>query len=366
MSEKIEIDKFDDLINENKYAALVMRQPLKPVEGDNAVIYPPTFAAESKDKKSGYNIDTFPNTETGELVNVCLIDSVGSQANRMEPLFKEKKYSHLIPQIKVELEYKADNSNGKKDTCKETINLVDVGHRIADAVVRLSDATGEIERAFKSLKQGNAEIIARLAPTSLVFGCWDSRGTGVKVPRIVRASIRALNVHPLKRSAQYIPASDHFSEAISPSSTEKKKLPDAGMGHVPSTGDPGGVILDKDSQILREAVLSLSVLRSLKAEDIDRTLKLQRYLLGLSLVSFTAPQDSFLRMGCELTGNPDNPAIWEMVQCDGSRKPLTIIHEDALMYANSAAESFGVDKGNTFQFDPKKAKEALKKKDESD
>ena len=365
MKEEIRL-QFDDLIITNKYAALVMRQLLKPVEGDNAVVYPPTFAAESKDKKSGYNIDTFPNTETGELMNVCLIDSVGSQANRMEPLFKEKAYSHLIPQIKIELQYKADNSDGKKDTRKETINLVDAGHRIADAVIRLSNASSEIEKAFKTLKQGDAEKIAKLAPTSLVFGCWDSRGTGVKVPRVVRASIRALNVHPLKRSAQYIPASYHFSEAISPSSTEKKKLPDAGMGHVPSTGDPGGVMLDKNSQILREAVLSLSVLRSLKTEDDNRTLKLQRYLLGLSLVSFTASQDSFLRMGCELTGNPDNHAIWEMVQCDGSRKSLTIKHEDTLSYAKSAAEAFGVGKDKTFQFDPKKAKEALKKKTESE
>ena len=63
MKEEIRL-QFDDLIITNKYAALVMRQLLKPVEGDNAVVYPPTFAAESKDKKSGYNIDTFPNTES--------------------------------------------------------------------------------------------------------------------------------------------------------------------------------------------------------------------------------------------------------------------------------------------------------------
>ena len=138
-------------------------------------------------------------------------------------------------------------------------------------------------------------------------------------------------------------------------------MADAGMGHVPSTGDPGGVILNEKSYILRESVLSLSVLRSMKANDDISTLKLQRYLLGLSLVAFTAPQDAFLRMRCELTGDPDHPATWETVKYDGSRSSLSIEHKDALKFAQKAADAFEKGESTTYQFDPKKAKEALKK-----
>ena len=76
------LEQFDPILENPNIAALVMRQCLKPVEGDNAVIFPPTYAG------IGYNIDTF-NT-AGETRNVCVIDSVGSQANRMEPSSKPR------------------------------------------------------------------------------------------------------------------------------------------------------------------------------------------------------------------------------------------------------------------------------------
>ena len=60
--------------------ALVMRQRLLSVEGEDGedqIIYPPTYA------DVGYNIDTLADG-----TRVALIDSVGSQANRLEPAFK--------------------------------------------------------------------------------------------------------------------------------------------------------------------------------------------------------------------------------------------------------------------------------------
>ena len=57
--------------------ALHLKQKLLPVEGDGSVIFPPTYA------DIGYNIDTLSDG-----TRVATIDSVGSQANRMEPIFK--------------------------------------------------------------------------------------------------------------------------------------------------------------------------------------------------------------------------------------------------------------------------------------
>ena len=57
--------------------ALHLKQKLIPVEGEGGVIFPPTYA------DIGYNIDTLSDG-----TRVAIIDSVGSQANRMEPIFK--------------------------------------------------------------------------------------------------------------------------------------------------------------------------------------------------------------------------------------------------------------------------------------
>src|SRR5437763_15963138 len=90
-----ELPKFDHYLNDDGPAALVIREHLMPVEGPDGVLFPATFAA-GDNFPGGYNVDPREGDK-----NVCLIDSVGSQANRVEPLFAEEKYKHLIPQIVV-------------------------------------------------------------------------------------------------------------------------------------------------------------------------------------------------------------------------------------------------------------------------
>src|SRR5579883_2948867 len=154
-------EQFDAwLKDESDVAALVVRQWLQSVDGRDAVIFPPTYATPEGVKKEdwlGYNLDTLPDG-----TKVCLIDSVGSQANRMEPIFKRAAYRDLVPQVVI----KAGGSE---------VNLLDAGHRAADAIVRFSDLRSELRDAFNRLKAGDAEPMAKLAPTSLVFGAWDSR-----------------------------------------------------------------------------------------------------------------------------------------------------------------------------------------------
>src|SRR5436190_7493221 len=91
--------QFDHYLADDGPAALVIREHLMPVEGADGVLFPSTYAAaEDKSKfPGGYNIDGDPAG-----TNVCLIDSVGSQANRIEPLFAGEKYRHLVPQIVID------------------------------------------------------------------------------------------------------------------------------------------------------------------------------------------------------------------------------------------------------------------------
>ena len=63
--------------------ALHLRQELLPVEGKGSVIFPPTYAQEDR-SESPYTIDKLADGTW-----VAQIDTVGSQANRMEPLFRK-------------------------------------------------------------------------------------------------------------------------------------------------------------------------------------------------------------------------------------------------------------------------------------
>jgi len=199
------ITKYDTWLNDAGPAALVLREHLMPVEGLDGVLFPATFAAsEDKTFRGGYNVDRFSDGS-----NVCLIDSVGSQANRIEPLFMKKDYAGLVPQIVVK-------ANSKK------VNLLEAGHRAGDAIVRCSELQKDLQDAFKAVLNGNAKPLATIAPTSLVFGVWDSRDTQAKLPRLVDSKIRAFNVRELTRSAQYVPAAEYVSNKMLDDPSDKK------------------------------------------------------------------------------------------------------------------------------------------------
>ena len=83
--------------------ALHLKQKLLPIEGDGGIIFPPTYAGDRSTGGPIYNIDTLSDG-----TKVAIIDSVGSQANRMEPIFKVAKVGHadnplakLVPQIEI-------------------------------------------------------------------------------------------------------------------------------------------------------------------------------------------------------------------------------------------------------------------------
>jgi CRISPR-associated protein Csb1 len=339
-----DLNQFDHYLTDEGPAALVIREHLMPVEGTDGVLFPATYAA-GDNFPGGYNIDGDPNG-----TNVCLIDSVGSQANRIEPLFKEEKYKHLVPQIVVKA--------GDKE-----VNLLEAGHRAGDALIRCSSLKEMIDGVFLAVLKGNAEPLAKLAPTSLVFGVWNSRGeagTQAKLPRIVASTIRAFNVRKLTRSAQFNPATDYVNEKLldePPDKATKDAYAERGFIHVPASGSHGGVIAT--GGIRRDATLGLAALRLLFAgKDTAQTLTLRRYILGLTLTAFTHNPSVYLRQGRVLVRNPDKSKENEFVEVypTGERKPVTISHDDALNYATVAARAFGVGESKPVLFDPERAK----------
>ncbi len=359
MDNAISIDKYDNwLKGGSSAAALVMRQWLMPVEGKGAVVFPPTYAPPEGMKETewlGYNIDRLDDGS-----NVCQIDSVGSQANRMEPIFKQKPYSKLVPQVTIQA--------GEKK-----INLLDVGHRAADAIVRFSPPIkSELEAAFQNVRNdGNAEPLAKIAPTSIVFGSWDSRSTHVKLQRVVRSVIRAFKVDVLHRSAQYTTIAGEILYGNEVETATKGSKAELGFAHIPASGKHGGVRVRDDGEIRRDAALNLVAVRALGTASPDdddeigtNTLALRRYILGLALVAFTTPQDTSLREGCQLVPDIERPTQWELVHHDGCRDPFELNHKIALEYAQAVAAAFGVSEDKQAVFDKDSAQKELAKSPE--
>ena len=349
--------KLDQWVTDPKGpVALHLKQKLLPVEsldGDDSIIYPPTYA------DIGYNIDTLSDD-----TKLALIDSVGSQANRMEPIFKaapdgqpSNPLAELVPQIEIVINHGTKND---PKSFSEKISILDIAHRSADAVVMSSPTLAEsLKEAFMRLRRsGDCSHLCALTPTSLVFGVWDSRGgSNEKLPRLVRSVIRAWGVEELHAAAQYnsvwkLLDEDHQNQL---KQEEKKKgrskRADVGLADAPAvfrdknkrTEDTrvlGGVLV-KD-RIEREVTVNLVALRGLRGTNNEETKCVQKYLLGLSLLAATTDIDLFLREGCNLryTGEDEwyeiprreEPQLTDLA----STKSKSLVEE----YARQAHESF--------------------------
>lgn len=345
--------------------ALHLKQELLPVEAvgdENQVIFPPTYA------DIGYNIDTLSDGTA-----VATIDSVGSQANRIEPVFKastDEREDWLVPQLEIEL----------RDG--EQRSMLDLAHRSGDAVVRASTLARDMDSAFEALqKAGDAGPLCRIAPTSLLFGVWDSRGTGEKRPRLVRAIIRAWDVEPLTSAAQFNSvwkALDDTQkvEMEKEAKAQKVKLSEKGFADAPAVFRDtnrqarvlGGVLVR--GRIEREVTVNLIALRGLRGENDDETAGIHKYLLGLSLVAATADIDLYLREGCHLRYARED--VWYAVPRRGEPQEVNLSTADARAlirdYARSASDHFRVmwPQKTIYKFDIEKAKDLLAKKEDEE
>jgi len=366
--------------------ALYLKQRLLPVEGEGGVIFPPTYA------DLGYNIDTLSDG-----TKVATIDSVGSQANRMEPIFKQAPYSELVPQIEIAIHTK-DEDDGKKKYVEKR-SILDLAHRSADAVVHSSPTlSADMAKAFTALKRrGDAKPLCLLAPTSLLFGVWDSRGgSGEKRPRLVRSVIRAWNIEPLYAAAQFNSIwksldEDQQKALEAEAKAKKTKLSEKGFADAPATfrkvstaaaakmteyrdGSPnperrvlGGVIAN--GRIERDITINLVALRAINGENGESSQQIRRYLLSLALIAATANIELFLREGCHLRF-ADERDTWVKVPRRGSPEAIDLssndVHNILLAYARNAVKPFSGKWPQSdkliHKFDLKAAKQLLAKK----
>lgn len=412
MSNDTTLTQYDDLLRDDAdVAAIVFRERLRPVQGARGVFFPPTFAATGRGK-SDYQIDWFgpqpkdPETaqKEGVIANRCTVDSVPSQANRLEA--RLLKYSGTsIPKVTI--------TGSRVD--QGSIDLLEVGHRVGDAVVRYSkmkvtengkeeekDGFELFETALRAYVNGDAAPLARLAPTSFVFGHWDSRdsatkkSTKSKARRLIRSEIVAYNVQKVTKRSQYWSSIDpevsqeleqilkEAKEAVQDDPNTKNPASQLGMTDVPAPESPGGVIAF--GPIERTTIIALSGVRALATFkesnqsgaariDTEKTLALRRYLFALALVCAADQGVWDLREGCILVRDNPNAFSAVKVKHSGEEEAFALpTKSDAEKFLGEAAASFfGIEEVNgqktlkippplKLAFDPSGAKAAVTEK----
>jgi CRISPR-associated protein Csb1 len=321
-------DILKHLIETTDLAAVTLRQTLVPVEGPETPIFPATYPAP---ERGAHRFDTpYTVNQTKDATLVADIDSVQSQANRMEAAFSGPSgpLQDLVPQHSVKA--------GERE-----VRLTDLSHRIADAAIRATDLAETIHRAMLDYAKGDPGPLARLAPTSLIYGAWDSRDTHVKIPRAVRSEIRAFDCSIFTRSAQFTGAFDKHNLELSDKEWEKGA--NVGFAPTPSVNAHGGVLVH--GEIVHTASILLPALRRYVTQDDSA---LATYLLGLALSGLLhATRDYNLRSGCWLVAQ--GAPVWQTVSTDGTRAALTIepaaLGKEVETAARTWAETFAVTLG---------------------
>lgn len=337
---------------------------LQPAGGPGDKVFPPSHSVgeRSKDRGAKYARED-RRLPGGEVEHCVLLDSVQSQANRMEEaleaLWAAKKIA--LPVISVSLADVAPDVG--------VVTSLSAPHRIADALLRdsLLDGTlfrlSSLGKSFTDSSMRNAAPIFRVCPTGLVFGLWDSTGPkgglGAKFARALVSEIvgfgaqfgvkTASRIDPagiVTKAAQILEAQDPNERwTVDPEKARKQKGQPVRLGdgrvsevnhsNVPPTIDEiaGGVTLDRAEQTI---VLSLAALRRLSFGDGD--IEARTVLAALALLAVLAADDRGLdlRSRCLLVPQTDGALKLEMIAKDGTTTPVELDLEGAIALFGAA------------------------------
>ncbi len=308
---------------------------LYPSGGKESKVYPPTFSEGKYAYESRIKDD-------GSVVQTVLLDSVQSQANRMEEALLQTIRSG---RINVKLLY-TDFSDNFPGIGK--VSTYETPHRIADAIFRESSLDGipfrdtEIGKSFVNSSTRNATGLFQYCPHALIFGVWDSTAPGVmgnKFQRAIVSEIVGFNaisgVHTLSRIDPIIHSNPSLFEAPDgtwtpiPEKAAKegnklkkfsKKLSELNLGNVSPTikETGGGVSID---EAVQTTVISIPALRRLRFpvdgksnEELDNKARAVLLALALSAISHTRDLGFDLRSRCLLVSKGDSPL--EMLRKD--------------------------------------------------
>lgn len=362
---------------------------LQPAGGPGDKVFPPTY------EKGQYALEE--RVIGGQRVMCVLLDSVPSQANRMEIALLEawRRGQLEVPVISVDFESAVPGTG--------TITSLEAPHRLADAILR--DAVQgktkfcdtEAGKVLATSKVTNAAGVFKWCPTALVFGVWDSTGAsgglGTKFQRTVVSEIVGIDVQPGVRTSSRIDplgvrvdagpvyqgkdgdwtldASSAAVKGNKPVKWGKEGRPsEVNHGNIPPTLDAGagGVTL---TRALQFQTLSLPALRRLRfpvaGNDDESTNDAARTALAaLALCGATLARAKGLDLRSRCLLVPTGVAPWELVLGTGETRTFELTVDGAqelLTAAVRAARKAGLEwQKDTLELTPSDKLAALVKK----
>lgn len=347
-------------------AGLRLRLRLQPLYGPGEIIFPCTVAG-GKYQSSKRRIPGYP-----ESVDCTILDSVQSQANRMEDALLADIRAGNISLPHVVTDFSA--VEGLQKTIG-AITCFEAPHRIFDAIIRDSvDTSGKHfpftaeGKAAISANSRNASALFEISPSSLLFGSWDSTGVsgglGEKYTRCVVSELVAVNterairagtrIDPLNSAGQIDPTTilkstkDNMWEDLA-KNRKIKKPSELNHSSVPWEGgsdkEPhGGVTCD---YIQQSTTISLPALRQLgfPIENTERSLAAQTVLAAIALhaAALNVERGWHLRSRCDLTLDDAQTLTWEIIgsTTEAIALPATVTRQ-LLLDSIAAAKKTGL------------------------
>jgi CRISPR-associated protein Csb1 len=366
---------------ENGALAIRRTQRLQPAGGLGDKVFPPTY--------EGGEYALEERVIDGRRVPCVLLDSVQSQANRMESALKAAFYQGKndlagIPVVVVDF-----GAAGLAEVGE--ITSLDAPHRLADAILRDSMLNGkpfrvsEPGQTLDTASLANATGMYKFCPTALIFGLWDSTGPrggiGTKFQRAIVAEIAGIDIkHGVRPSSRIDPlgieknpctiykaknAQDLWTLDLANAAQDKNKPVIIGKSSEINHGNVtpalkndkgklhhGGITMGYAHQ---SVVLSLPALRRLHFPDSEGVIDARRdnlarvalAALALAGAQLTISAGCDLRSRCLLVPDISYVADWEVLDASGQPKRLSISDPAALVTrAAEAAVAEGLPKWN--------------------
>lgn len=367
--------------------ALRCRRRLQPAGGPGTKVFPPTYAG------AVYATEKRRLPDREEPVECVLLDSVQSQANRMEEAlqtaFDEGRFGETgLPVVTVDFgPYFPGDDQPEELRLHDEVGQVSsllAPHRIADAILRDSLVDGEpfrqstVGRAIDYASVQNATPLFELCPTALVFGLWDSTGPkgglGAKFERALVSEIVGFDaLYGTKTGSRIDPLGiqlkagplyqakagtfPHWTLEEEQAQIDGKKKPKTmGKDGRPSEANHGNVTpsisdTDRDGNYLaggvtithaeQTVVLSLAALRRLRfpppgeawemtEEQRARDEAARMVLAALALTAVALADEAGMDLRSRCLLWSEGPATWEQLAQDGSKRAMQFDADKAI------------------------------------
>jgi CRISPR-associated protein Csb1 len=277
----------------------------------------------------------------GNDITCVLIDSVQSQANRLESALLASAEAGQIPLPRLVVDFPSAGLNAVP-----AISSLEAPHRIFDAILRDSLLDGvpfrdsPLGKRVREARPDNASAILEVSPTALLFGAWNSTGegggVGAKFTRAIVSEIIGIGavggqrtgsrIDPLGilRSVEVFKSDTDWDVSAEKLGKKAKKVRPSEINHgnIAPSVEPLGVTCDYAEQT---AVVTLAGLRRLRfGGSAQRDMAARAYLAALGLLALIEAdaQGYALRSRCDLVCDGEAPL--ELVAFDGHAQTFTL------------------------------------------